>query len=47
MLKIPDLIFLAETNENTIMAEWFKKLEKIIKDNPNDFDLGYEIRKLL
>ena len=47
MLKIPDLIFLAETNENTIMAEWFKKLEKIIKDNPNSYNLGEEIRKLL
>ena len=45
MIPISDLIFLAETNENTIMAEWLRKLEKMIKETPNSYELGEKIIK--
>jgi hypothetical protein len=46
MLKINEITYIAETNENIFILEWLKKLQNIIKETPNSFELGEKIKEL-
>ena len=46
-LSLSDLIFLSKQSDNIIITHWLEDLEKLIKENPNSFVLGEEIRKIL
>ena len=46
-LTLSDIIYLSQQTDNIIITNWLKELEQMIADNPNDFNLGSEIRKIL
>lgn len=46
-LSLSDIIYLSQQTDNIIITNWLKELEQMIVDNPNNFELGSKLRKIL
>ena len=44
---LEDLIHLASLTENLYLQRELEKIQELIKTNPNDFELGSILRKIL
>lgn len=44
---LEDLAHLASLTENIYLQRELEKIQEIIKENPNDFELGSILRKIL